>query len=102
MAPTPNQIPHKNIVADEEAAINHLTEESKDFIRNSTATILHKARPPSHKNLSAVERKALQDLKKDETRILMKADKGNCFVVLDRCDYDSKMETYLATVTPMS
>ena len=47
-APTPNQLPHKNIVAD--------------------------------------ERKALQDLKKDETRILMKADKGNCFVVLDKCD----------------
>ena len=76
--------------------INHLPEESKDFIHNSTATILHKARPPSHKNLSIDERKALQDLKKDETRILMKADKGNCFVVLDKCDYDSKMDSILS------
>ena len=25
----------------------------------------------------------------------MKADKGNCFVVMDRSDYDSKMETLL-------
>lgn len=58
-APTPNQIPHKNIVAEVEAAINHLPEELKVFIRNFTATILHKARPPSHKNLSADERKAL-------------------------------------------
>ena len=41
-APTPNQIPHKNIVAEVEAAITHLPEESKAFIRNSTATILHK------------------------------------------------------------
>lgn len=34
----------------------------------------------------------------------MKADKGNCFVVLDKCDYDSKMDSLLiaATVTPMS
>ena len=49
-APTLSQIPHKNIVAGVEAAINHLPEESKVFIRNSTATILHKARPPSHMN----------------------------------------------------
>ncbi|XP_068756955.1 uncharacterized protein [Montipora capricornis] len=98
-APTPNQIPHKNIVAEVEAAIHHLPEESKNFIRNSTATILHKARPPSHKNLNADERKALQDLKKDETRILMKADKGNCFVVLDKSDYDSKMDSLLSDRT---
>ena len=95
-APTPKQIPHKNIVAEVEAAINHLPEESKVLIRNSTATILHKARPPSHKNLSADEKKTLQDLKKDETRILMKAEKGNCFVVLDKCDYDSKMDSLLS------
>lgn len=43
-APTPSQIPHKNIVAEVEAAITHLPEESKVFIRNSMATILHKAR----------------------------------------------------------
>ena len=26
----------------------------------------------------------------------MKADKGNCFVVLDKCDYDSKMDSLLS------
>ena len=41
------------------------------------------------------ERKALKDLKKDDTRILMKADKGNCFVVLDSTDYDNKMNSLL-------
>ena len=34
-----------------EATINHLPEEPKVLIRNSTATILLKARPPSHNNL---------------------------------------------------
>ena len=58
--------------------------------------ILHKAQPPPHRNLSADERKALQDFKKDKTRILMKADKGNCFAVLDKCDYDSKMDSLLS------
>ncbi|XP_068735283.1 uncharacterized protein [Montipora capricornis] len=91
-----------SLLAELEAAIHHLPEESKNFIRNSTATILHKARPPSHKNLNAYERKALQDLKKDETRILMKADKGNCFVVLDKSDYDSKMDSLLSDLIPLN
>ena len=26
----------------------------------------------------------------------MKADKGNCFVVLDKCDYDCKMDSLLS------
>ena len=94
-APTPNQIPYKNIVSEVEAAITHLPDECKDSIRTSTAAILHRARLPPHKNITKDERKALKDLKKDDTRILMKADKGNCFVVLDTIDYNNKMNTLL-------
>ena len=50
---------------------------------------------PPHKNITKDERKALTDLKKDDTRILMKADKGNCFVVLDSSDYNNKMNALL-------
>ena len=39
---------------------------------------------------------ALHELKKDRSRVIMKADKGNCLVVLDREEYDSKMESLLA------
>ena len=28
-------------------------------------------------------------------RIIMKADKGNCFVVMDKLEYDKKMEAML-------
>ena len=94
-APTPNQIPYKNIVSEIEAAITHLPDEQKDSIRTSTAAILHRARLPLHKNITKEERKALKDLKKDDTRILMKADKGNCFVVLDTIDYNNKMNALL-------
>ncbi|XP_068737985.1 uncharacterized protein [Montipora capricornis] len=94
-APTPNQIPYKNIVSEIEAAITHLPDEQKDSIRTSTAAILHLARLPLHKNITKEERKALKDLKKDDTRILMKADKGNCFVVLDTIDYNNKMNALL-------
>lgn len=78
-----------------EAAIRHLPDISKDAVRTSSAAILHRARLPAHKNISKEERKALNDLKKDQSRVIMKADKGNCFVVMDRSDYDNKMETLL-------
>ena len=48
------------------------------------------------KNTTADERKAILQLKKDKTRVIMKADKGNCFIVMDRSDYDAKMEDLLS------
>ena len=50
---------------------------------------------PNH-NISKEESKALHELKKDRSRVIMKPDKGNCLVVLDREEYDSKMESLLA------
>ena len=50
----------------------------------------------NHKNTTADERKAIFQLKKDKTGVIMKADKGNCFVVMDRSDYDTKMEGSLS------
>ena len=90
-APTPTSIPHKNIVSEIEAAIRHLPDISKDAVRTSSAAILHRARLPAHKNISKEERKVLNDLKKDQSRVIMKADKGNCFVVMDRSDYDNSV-----------
>ena len=50
---------------------------------------------PNH-NISKEESKALHELKKDRSRVIMKADKGNCLAVLDREEYDSKLESLLA------
>ena len=95
-APTPRQIPHKNIVAEVEAAIVHLPDDSKHSVRTTAAAILNRACLPQHKNINVEELKALNNLKKDKTRVIMKADKGNCFVVLDRTSYDEKMESILS------
>ena len=65
-------------------------------IRSSAANILHRANLPKHKNTTVAERKALEVLKKDETRVVMKADKGNCSVVMDKKEYDEKMEVFLS------
>jgi len=92
-APTPSKIPTKDIVCEIEAAIARLPEDTKDNIRTTTASILHRASLPSHSNITKDEKKALKNLKEDSSRVIMKADKGNCFVVLDRTDYDDKMES---------
>ena len=94
-APTPSKIPFKDFVAEIEASISYLPDESKDQIRTSAAAILQRASLPNH-NISKEESKALHELKKDRSRVIMKADKGNCLVVLDREVYDSKMESLLA------
>lgn len=61
----------------------------------STAAILHWAQQSNHKNITKEENKALQNLKRETSRVIMNADKGNCFIVLDNEDYDSKMESLL-------
>ena len=66
--PTPTIIPHKDIVAEIEAAIRHLPDDSKDAVRTSSAAVLHRARLPAHNNVSKEERKALNNLKKDQSR----------------------------------
>jgi hypothetical protein len=78
-----------------EAAITDLPDESKDSVRTSAANLLWWCRLPSHKNTSTNERKAINELKKDKTWLVTKADKGNCFVVMDRNDYDKKMQDLL-------
>ena len=80
---TSARIPYKNIVSEVEAAIRKLPDETKDIIRMNTAGILDRARLPQHKNISTEKRKALRNLKKDPTRIVTKADKGNSLVVMD-------------------
>ena len=51
------------------------------------AFALDRAWPPTQQNILKEEKYTLNTLKK--------ADKGTCFVVMDRNDYESKMETIL-------
>ena len=89
----PTKIPAKDIVCEIEAAIVRLPEDTKDTIRTTSASILHRASLPSHNNITKDEKKALKHLEEEPSRVIMKADKGNCFVVLDKRDYDDKMES---------
>ena len=92
---TPRTIPVKDIVSEVEAAIVRLPDDSKDAIRTTTASLLHRARLPPHRNITKAELRALKSLKDDHERVIMKADNGNCSVVVDKFDYDTKMEALL-------
>ena len=75
----------------------NLPETTKHSIRTSTASILNRSKLPRHKNTTTEEMKTLNNLKKDKSRVVMKADKGNCFVVMDQADYDTKLNALLCT-----
>ena len=66
--------------------------------------IVRKAKLPSS-NISKGERTALTKLKKDDTIIILPADKGRATVIMDTEDYNKKIEEQLGdtnTYTPLA
>jgi len=61
-----------------------------EMARSRIAQVLHNSRPPTP-NVSSQEINALNNLKSDNSIIILKADKGNTSVVLDKDDYESKI-----------
>ena len=47
-APAPPNIPYKEIVANIEAGIKNLADDTKELVRNATASILDKAQLPAN------------------------------------------------------
>ena len=68
-----------------------LSGEKKIALRSQISQVLQRASvPPS--NLPQDELRALHDLRKDKDRLIIQADKGNCTFVMDRKDYDEKVQ----------
>ena len=57
-------------------------------------TILKKAQPP-RQNITKEERKAIGELKRDNNRLILTADKGVALVVMDKEDYVQKAKELL-------
>ena len=67
-------------------------------LRAEVKNILKKAHPPKP-NITKEEWKAIEKLRKDDTQIVLVADKGVALVVMKREDYDKKVEDLLNTTT---
>jgi len=61
-----------------------------EMARSRIAQVVHNSRP-STPNVSPQEINALNNLKSDNSIIILKAEKGNIIVVMDKYDYDSKI-----------
>ncbi len=57
--------------------------------------LLNKAKVPTP-NITSAEARALKGLRKDPSRMVLTADKGNCFVVMDTTMYKSKCQEVLS------
>ena len=62
---------------------------SVDIARAKITQILSNWRPPTP-NLTEEEFKALKQLQQDKTITILKSDKGNATVVMDKNDYEEK------------
>ena len=62
--------------------------------RSKIAGVVKTARLPK-RNINKEEKQALKELKGDKDIVILKADKGNCTVIMDRPDYDQKINALL-------
>ena len=67
----------------------------KNVARKTIIGVLSKTKIPVI-NIAQEERKALKELKKDESIIILPSDKGKATVILDRKEYDEKISAMLS------
>jgi hypothetical protein len=96
---TPRTLPKEEIIQEIEPALSRLIPKpAVNQTRIQIAEVLRKAKLPK-RNLNRNELKSLKDLKQDKSINILKADKGNATVVMDKTDYDQKVKEMLNTST---
>jgi hypothetical protein len=85
----------KDVISGVERAIQHLSMETAEEIRQETSQILRHSRPQK-RNTSQAERNALLALQNDKDIAILPTDKGNVAVVLLSEDYHNKIKTLLS------
>ena len=91
---TPRDPPTLEYIVTTEKVCNQLTQGKAEELRGEVKALLrrdHKVKP----NIPKDEYKVLREIKKDNTRQILTADKGVSMVVLDSEDYTAKSETLL-------
>ena len=93
------KIPITEIITSTEQACNRITNKCKsDALRSEVAKVL-KNKKIVRPNITLEERKALLRLKQEDNILILPADKGRATVLLDKIDYEHKIEQMLADST---
>ena len=83
------------IVLSCEKACWNLNKSEADQLRSEIVGTLKSAKPPTS-NISKDERKAIKELQEEDSIMVLGADKGRATVVLDKSEYDNKMQALLS------
>ena len=90
-----NNIPNLDYITAVETMCGKLKEEDAMALRTDINALLRKAKIPKS-NLTKEERIGLTQLKKDQDRVVLTADKEIALMVMDKQEYISKAEALLA------
>ena len=97
-AVTPSNPPIGEYIAAVEKSCQSLTQGEANEMRAEIKAAIKRNHPP-RPNITREEQRALRELKKDYTRVILTADKGLCLVVLDKDEYIKKAEELLKEIT---
>ena len=75
-------------------ACNKLQQGKAEELEGEIKSVLKKIQAPKY-NITREERKAIAELRRDKTRIILTADKGVSIVFMERDDYNKKAEELL-------
>ena len=92
--PVPTSIPEKTIIAETEAVARSLEEEDAAKLRSAVQNCLNNPKLPKS-NLTKCQMLAFWQLEKYKNIVILPADKGNVSVVLNKDDYNQKMNDLL-------
>ncbi|XP_013380543.1 uncharacterized protein LOC106151709 [Lingula anatina] len=93
-AVAPKILPVEDIIVQTELACRNLDNTEAADMRAEIVGAIKSSKPPTD-NISREERRALLDLKKDKSIMILAADKGRATVVLNRTDYEHKIQQLL-------
>lgn len=82
---SPTKIPINDVISNIEVAIKNTDQDVAEEIRQDVAKILRRAKPPS-RNISKDESLALNNIRKNKNIIILKANKGNTIILMDRSE----------------
>ena len=71
-------------------------ESNKESVRATVTNILKYSKPPTNCNLSLQQKLALKSLRRDNSIIIIPADKGKAVVVMDSDEYTNKINELLS------
>ena len=91
---TQNKIPKDEIISKVESSLKGIERSEADTIRAKVSLTLQQAKTPKD-NLTINERRALKELKNDDSIMILPADKGRATVILNKEDYYKKCDEHI-------